>query len=366
MTMNGIDISDYQRGLDLSKVPCDFVICKATEGTTLVHRTCDPWIQLATQMNKKWGFYHFLNTEDVIKQADFFVSQTKNYFGHGIPILDYEMYGKVHKASGAWKFINRVHDLTGIWCMFYTNRATLSEDDFSQISQHCALWVAQYANNNPTGYQSNPWLPAGSFGSWSYPTVLQYSSNGRLNGYSQGLDLDLAYLDSNGWDKIAKGDKTESHPSSSNSASNIPNNASSNSSKYESYNTLELVALVQEGKLGNGDERKRNLGSKYQAVQDILNHIYGSSTSTLADDVMRGTLGNGNLRKRVLGSKYDSVQKMINQRCGIGSHKTYVVKSGDTLSKIAHQYGVSIQSIARYNGIRNVNLIYPGQKIVIP
>lgn len=80
MTMNGIDISDYQRGLDLFEVPCDFVICKATEGTTLVHRTCDPWIQLAIKMNKKWGFYHFLNTEDVIKQADFFVSQTKKLF----------------------------------------------------------------------------------------------------------------------------------------------------------------------------------------------------------------------------------------------------------------------------------------------
>lgn len=366
MTMNGIDISDYQRGLDLSKVPCDFVICKATEGTSLVHRTCDPWIQSAIKLNKKWGFYHFLNTEDVIKQADFFVSQTRNYFGHGIPVLDYEMYGKVHKALGAWQFINRVHDLTGIWCMLYTNRATLSEDDFSQISQHCALWVAQYASNNPTGYQSNPWLPAGSFGSWKAPTIFQYSSNGRLSGYSQGLDIDLAYLDSNGWDKIAKGDKTESHPVNNNSSVSTSDTSTVNSSKYESYNTLELVALVQEGKLGNGDERKRNLGSKYQAVQNILNHIYNSSTSTLADDVMRGTLGNGDLRKRVLGSKYNAVQKTINQRSGIGSHKTYVVKSGDTLSKIASQYSVSVQSIASYTGIKNVNRIYPGQKIVIP
>ncbi len=33
MAMNGIDISNYQRGLDLAKVPCDFIICKATEGT---------------------------------------------------------------------------------------------------------------------------------------------------------------------------------------------------------------------------------------------------------------------------------------------------------------------------------------------
>ena len=27
MALNGIDISNYQRGLDLAQVPCDFVIC---------------------------------------------------------------------------------------------------------------------------------------------------------------------------------------------------------------------------------------------------------------------------------------------------------------------------------------------------
>lgn len=55
MALNGIDISNYQRGLDLAKVPCDFVICKATEGTTIVHNTCDPWIQQAIKLGKLWG-----------------------------------------------------------------------------------------------------------------------------------------------------------------------------------------------------------------------------------------------------------------------------------------------------------------------
>ena len=32
--MNGIDISIYQKSIDLSKVACDFVIVKATEGKT--------------------------------------------------------------------------------------------------------------------------------------------------------------------------------------------------------------------------------------------------------------------------------------------------------------------------------------------
>ena len=32
MALNGIDISNWQAGIDLSAVPCDFVISKATEG----------------------------------------------------------------------------------------------------------------------------------------------------------------------------------------------------------------------------------------------------------------------------------------------------------------------------------------------
>ena len=92
MALNGIDISNYQRGLDLAQVPCDFVICKATEGTTIVHNTCDPWIQQAIKLGKLWGFYHFMNGEDPIAQAKHFVASCRNYFGNGIPVLDYEMY----------------------------------------------------------------------------------------------------------------------------------------------------------------------------------------------------------------------------------------------------------------------------------
>ena len=43
----------------------------------------------------------------------------------------------------------------------------------------------------------------------------------------------------------------------------------------------------------------------------------------------------------------------------------YTVKRGDTLWNIARQYGTTIQEIAQINGIQNVNLIYPGQKLRI-
>ncbi len=44
----------------------------------------------------------------------------------------------------------------------------------------------------------------------------------------------------------------------------------------------------------------------------------------------------------------------------------HLVKRGEILSRIALQYGVSVQAIAQANGIYNTSLIYAGQTLVIP
>ncbi|WP_235872315.1 LysM peptidoglycan-binding domain-containing protein [Siminovitchia acidinfaciens] len=41
----------------------------------------------------------------------------------------------------------------------------------------------------------------------------------------------------------------------------------------------------------------------------------------------------------------------------------YTVKKGDVLSKIAARYKTTVAEFVRINGIKNPNLIYPGQKI---
>ena len=37
MGLNGIDVSGWQEGIDLSAVAADFVIMKATQGLSLIH-----------------------------------------------------------------------------------------------------------------------------------------------------------------------------------------------------------------------------------------------------------------------------------------------------------------------------------------
>lgn len=44
----------------------------------------------------------------------------------------------------------------------------------------------------------------------------------------------------------------------------------------------------------------------------------------------------------------------------------HVVAKGDTLGQISRTYGVSVDDLAKANGIANPDLIYPGQTIVIP
>jgi len=49
-----------------------------------------------------------------------------------------------------------------------------------------------------------------------------------------------------------------------------------------------------------------------------------------------------------------------------GCVKVHYVQYGETLLGIAQMYGVSVWEIARLNGIFNLNLIYAGQRLLIP
>ena len=45
---------------------------------------------------------------------------------------------------------------------------------------------------------------------------------------------------------------------------------------------------------------------------------------------------------------------------------TYEVQAGDTLSGIADQFGVDLETLAEANDITDPDLIYPGQVLIIP
>ncbi len=44
----------------------------------------------------------------------------------------------------------------------------------------------------------------------------------------------------------------------------------------------------------------------------------------------------------------------------------YLIKRGDTLTRIAARHGTSVSALAKLNGIKNVNLIYAGASLRLP
>ena len=103
-------------------------------------------------------------------------------------------------------------------------------------------------------------------------------------------------------------------------------------------------------------------------VDNVENSVDNSTNiDAIARDVIAGKYGNGNERKNKLGNLYEEVQKRVNEilKNNISQETIYIVKSGDTLSGIAQKYKTSYQKIASDNNIKNPNLIYPGQKLVI-
>lgn len=194
MTMQGIDISGWQEDLDLAQVPCDFAIIKATQGVGYVSGACDPHVQQAIALGKPFGFYHYVNGAGATAEADFFVDNCVNYFGVGLPCIDWESM-----QNAAWgntdylrELVQRVIYRTGVKPLIYASASAFPWDVAKALD--CGAWVAQYANNDATGYQDSPW----NEGAYDC-AIRQYSSHGRLDGYSGNLDLDKAYMDADGW-----------------------------------------------------------------------------------------------------------------------------------------------------------------------
>lgn len=104
---------------------------------------------------------------------------------------------------------------------------------------------------------------------------------------------------------------------------------------------------------------------QYDNVENSVDN--SKSIDELAKEVIAGKYGNGEERKQKLCNLYNEVQAKVNSIYGQNvSHETiYIVKSGDTLSAIAQKYNTTYQKIARDNNIKNPNLIYVGQKLVI-
>ena len=303
--LKGIDISHWQKGIDLGAIDVDFVIIKATEGNGYTDEMCDTFYQKAKSLGKKLGVYHFArpdlgNTAEA--EADWFVKETKGYHKEAILVLDWES-GDLTNVSWAKAWLDRVKEKTGVRPIIYMSASVMNSANWSSVvNADYGLWVANYGTNDGTAQESV--FDRYPLKYWSFYALWQYTSKGKLNGYNGNLDLNYFSGDSSAWDKYAGGS-----PSSSN------------------------VKPVEK------------------------------SIDELAQEVIAGKYGNGEDRKNALGSRYDEVQARVNEILGINQAEYYIVQSGDNLTKIANRYDTTVNQLVAWNNIANANLIYPGQKL---
>lgn len=207
--MNGIDIASYQSDLNIAKVPCNFVIIKATQGTTYVNPALKKHWRQATECEKLVGLYHYASKGGAEAEAAFFVETVNSISGVGraILVLDWEKESNDNfpNPDYARRFLAAVYAATGVRPFIYMSKSVCRSCDWSAVAPSFPLWAAQYKNNNPTGYQITPWTDSRGFGAWSAALIYQYSSRGRLSGYNGDLDLDIAYVSPTEWMAYAGG-----------------------------------------------------------------------------------------------------------------------------------------------------------------
>lgn len=204
--MNGIDISHWQKGIALSKLKCDFVIVKATEGVNILDSYFAQFMRESESLGKCLGFYHFAHPEKNTAKAEakYFYNNTTKYFGKGIPVLDWESSGKSN-VTWAKEWLDEIYMLTGVKPMIYMSEAVANAYDWSKVANaDYGLWVAKYRDNTPDkNYDMSRAGNKPSVKHWKTIAMWQWTSCGRLDGYSANLDCDLFYGDKNAWSAYA-------------------------------------------------------------------------------------------------------------------------------------------------------------------
>lgn len=171
----------------------DGVIVKATQGTGYVNPRCNHQWDLAGQLGKLRGLYHYAGGGNPVAEAQYFINNIKNYVGQGILILDWESYQNASWGNSNWarQFVDEVHRLTGVWCVIYVQESALWQ--VANCANTCGAWVAKYASMN--------------WNSWTLPNMsVSSGAFGALTGWQfTGGDMDrsIFYISKEGWQALA-------------------------------------------------------------------------------------------------------------------------------------------------------------------
>lgn len=183
--MRGIDISHYQKGLDIEKLAggdLEFVILKITEGTDYQDGAAPDFYMAAKKAGIPVGGYcysHALTAEDARKEARYIVETLRGFPAPLGLYIDIEEQDQLALPSDV------LYQIVRAWCAeirsagytpgVYGSEGTLwAKIDANKLPVGCLVWVAKWSSNAPDT-PSDLW---------------QYSDSGTVPGYNGPVDMD--------------------------------------------------------------------------------------------------------------------------------------------------------------------------------
>lgn len=192
----GIDTSEFQKGLRLSHHDnVGFVYAKATEGHTYADPEYEAFKTDARDHGKLFFAYHFLRSDSSpVDQARHFLSVEKD---RSIPVVvDVERSGTSRPGyphlSAFLKTVQSARHVIGgayypRWWWNLTGQPDLSRLPGMLIASEYPSSESGHFHDLYKHVPDSAWARYGG----KLPAILQFSSNGRVDGYSGAVDLNV-------------------------------------------------------------------------------------------------------------------------------------------------------------------------------
>lgn len=293
--------------------------------------------------------------------------------------MDYEVFGGVGTQEInqiAQAFIETTKRLTNKDVIIYSDLSNAESTFSRELAQNNELWIAYYEDRTRLeNINAN----------WNTYIGIQYSDRGSVNGINGAVDMDL-YTEEIFLDEATQIPNVEQPENSNINTQNITYTVQRGDTLWSIANRYgtsiqEIVNLnnianpnliypgqqirIQTNTIINGEET-RGTGDIIYTVKrgDTLSQIARIYNVTVNHIVELNDIQNPNLiypgeKLRITESNSKTLNPTIN------NITTYTVQKGDTLTKIARMYGVSVDYLVRINDIANRNLIYPGQLLQV-
>jgi GH25 family lysozyme M1 (1,4-beta-N-acetylmuramidase)/LysM repeat protein len=332
-SMRGIDISNYQKGINVAATGAQFAIVKASEGVGWGDPSLAANIASARSAGVPAGFYHFgrfgaTRENTPTAEAESFLAIIAPHLRDGdVVVLDVESDDQ--SPASAKVFLDIVSSRTGRKALAYMNLSTARSAGWDVVARDYPLWLAQYPSRAAQSWGPLAAQPDPGNG-WSV-ALWQYTDQGALAGWNGTLDLNVFNGGVAEWNALAAGSGFV--PSSAPAGPSAPSmRVPSNLIIVEAGDTLSGIAVQW--------------------------NVDFNALVTANPGINPNVIHPGDVLRLPGGSVAASRPAAAVSQC--------VVEAGDTLSGIAVQFGVDLNALISLNGIANPNSIHPGQVLNLP